>query len=217
MSAGDLSAGDMAIKVLIVDDHPVVRDGLDGMLRGSPDIEVVGSCAGGESALAFAAAHPVDVVLMDLRMPGMGGVAAIRALTDCRPAARVLVLTTFDTDADVLPAIEAGATGYLLKDSPAATLLDGIRAAYAGRAALAPSVADRLLASVRTPTPATLSQREREVLTLVADGATNKDVATRLFVSETTVKTHLLHVFDKLGVRDRAAAVSEGYRRGILR
>ena len=212
-----MTASSAPIRVLIVDDHPVVRDGLDGMLRGSPDIDVVGTCADGESALDFAAAHPVDVVLMDLRMPGMGGVAAIRALSERAPDVRVLVVTTFDTDADVLPAIEAGATGYLLKDSPAATLVEGIRSAHAGRTALAPSVALRLVTSVRTPAPAALSPREAEVLTLVANGATNRDVAAHLFVSETTVKTHLVHIFDKLGVRDRAAAVSEGHRRGILR
>lgn len=212
-----MTAGRAPIRVLVVDDHPVVRDGLEGMLGGSRDIEVVGTCPDGESALDFVAAHEVDVVLMDLRMPGMGGVAAIRALSRRSPGVRVLVVTTFDTDADVLPAIEAGATGYLLKDSPAATLVDGIRSAHAGRAALAPSVADRLVTSVRAPSPGTLSPREAEVLALVAGGATNRDVAAHLFVSETTVKTHLVHIFDKLGVRDRAAAVSEGHRRGILR
>ncbi|WP_353507926.1 response regulator transcription factor [Intrasporangium sp.] len=204
------------IRVLIVDDHPVVRDGLSGMLRHVEDITVVGDVADGESALAFVAAHDVDVVLMDLRMPGMGGVAAIRTLGKQAPDVHVLVLTTFDTDSDVLPAIEAGATGYLLKDSSAATLVEGVRAAHHGRAALAPSVAGRLISSVREPAPGALSPREREVLTLIADGATNRDVAARLFVSETTVKTHLLRVFEKLGVRDRAAAVSEGHRRGIL-
>ncbi|MDN5797871.1 MAG: response regulator transcription factor [Intrasporangium sp.] len=187
------------------------------MLGGSPDIDVVGACGDGEAALSFVGAHQVDVVLMDLRMPGMGGVEAIRALTERAPGVRVLVVTTFDTDADVLPAIEAGATGYLLKDSTADTLLAGIRSAHAGRATLSPTVADRLVTSVRAPSAGTLSPREREVLILAADGATNKDIAGRLFVSETTVKTHLLHVFDKLGVRDRASAVSEGHRRGILR
>ncbi|WP_347349982.1 response regulator transcription factor [Intrasporangium sp.] len=205
------------VRVLVVDDHPVVRDGLAGMLGGTPWVEVVGACADGAAALSFVAAHPVDVVLMDLRMPGMGGVEAIRALAARAPDVRVLVVTTFDTEADVLPAIEAGATGYLLKDSSADTLLAGIRAAHAGRTTLSPTVADRLVTMVRSPSQGALSPREREVLALAADGATNKDIAARLFVSETTVKTHLLHVFDKLGVRDRAAAVSEGHRRGILR
>jgi DNA-binding NarL/FixJ family response regulator len=204
------------IRVLVVDDHPVVRDGLRGMLAGEPGMQVVGECGDGESALSFVAAHEVDVVLMDLRMPGMGGVAAIRALAAKSPDVKVLVLTTFDTDSDVLPAIEAGATGYLLKDSPTADLVEGIRAAHDGRATLAPSVANLLLTSVRSPSARRLSPRELEVLRMVAGGATNKEVASQLFLGETTVKSHLLNVFDKLGVRDRAAAVSEGHRRGLL-
>lgn len=204
------------IRVLVVDDHPVVRDGLRGMLSSEPGMQVVGECGDGESALSFVAAHEVDVVLMDLRMPGMGGVAAIRALAAKSPDVKVLVLTTFDTDSDVLPAIEAGATGYLLKDSPTADLVEGIRAAHDGRATLAPSVANLLLTSVRSPSARRLSPRELEVLRMVAGGATNKEVASQLFLGETTVKSHLLNVFDKLGVRDRAAAVSEGHRRGLL-
>jgi DNA-binding NarL/FixJ family response regulator len=204
------------IRVLVVDDHPVVRDGLRGMLSSEPGMQVVGECGDGESALSFVAAHEVDVVLMDLRMPGMGGVAAIRALAAKSPDVKVLVLTTFDTDSDVLPAIEAGATGYLLKDSPTADLVEGIRAAHDGRATLAPSVANLLLTSVRSPSARRLSPRELEVLRMVAGGATNKEVASQLFLGETTVKSHLLNVLDKLGVRDRAAAVSEGHRRGLL-
>jgi DNA-binding NarL/FixJ family response regulator len=204
------------IRVLVVDDHPVVRDGLRGMLSSEPGMQVVGERGDGESALSFVAAHEVDVVLMDLRMPGMGGVAAIRALAAKSPDVKVLVLTTFDTDSDVLPAIEAGATGYLLKDSPTADLVEGIRAAHDGRATLAPSVANLLLTSVRSPSARRLSPRELEVLRMVAGGATNKEVASQLFLGETTVKSHLLNVFDKLGVRDRAAAVSEGHRRGLL-
>jgi DNA-binding NarL/FixJ family response regulator len=204
------------IRVLVVDDHPVVRDGLRGMLSSEPGMQVVGECGDGESALSFVAAHEVDVVLMDLRMPGMGGVAAIRALAAKSPDVKVLVLTTFDTDSVVLPAIEAGATGYLLKDSPTADLVEGIRAAHDGRATLAPSVANLLLTSVRSPSARRLSPRELEVLRMVAGGATNKEVASQLFLGETTVKSHLLNVFDKLGVRDRAAAVSEGHRRGLL-
>jgi DNA-binding NarL/FixJ family response regulator len=142
------------IRVLVVDDHPVVRDGLRGMLSSEPGMQGGGECGDGESALSFVAAHEVDVVLMDLRMPGMGGVAAIRALAAKSPDVKVLVLTTFDTDSDVLPAIEAGATGYLLKDSPTADLVESIRAAHDGRATLAPSVANLLLTSVRSPSAA---------------------------------------------------------------
>jgi DNA-binding NarL/FixJ family response regulator len=150
-------------------------------------------------------------------MPEMDRVAAIEALRREAPAVRVLVLTTFDSEADVLPAIEAGATGYLLKDAPPEELLRAVRASHRGEAVLAPSVVGQLMGQVRRPAGSTLSDREREVLQLVADGASNREAATRLFISEASIKTHLQHVFDKLGVRDRAAAVGEGYRRGLLR
>ncbi|MEV0402096.1 response regulator transcription factor [Actinoallomurus sp. NPDC050550] len=202
------------IRLLIVDDHPIVRDGLRGVFAGDPDFEVTGEASNGAEAIALAA--DADVVLMDLRMPEMGGVEAISRLRDTRPAVRVLVLTTFDTDSDVLPAIEAGATGYLLKDAPRDELVRAVRAAYRGESVLSPSVAGRLMGRVRAPSPGALSKREREVLALVADGTTNREVARRLFVSEATVKTHLLHIYDKLGVRDRAAAVGEAYKRGLL-
>jgi len=205
------------IRVLIVDDHPVVRDGLRGVLEAERDIEVVAEAGNGAEALARAAATPVDVVLMDLRMPRMGGVEAIRALRDVDPAARVLVLTTFDTDRDVLPAVEAGATGYLLKDTPRDELVRAVRAAHRGEAVLSPSVAGKLMGQVREPAPEALSARELQVLTLVAAGSTNRDAARRLFISEATVKTHLLHIYAKLEVRDRASAVAAGYRLGLLR
>jgi DNA-binding NarL/FixJ family response regulator len=153
---------------------------------------------------------------MDLRMPEMGGVEAITRLRRTAPAVRVLVLTTYDTDSDVLPAIEAGATGYLLKDAPREELIRAVRAAFAGEAVLSPAVASRLMGQVRKPPPEVLSQRELEVLALIADGATNRQAAAKLFVSEATVKTHLLHIYEKLGVRDRAAAVAEAYRRRLL-
>jgi DNA-binding NarL/FixJ family response regulator len=153
---------------------------------------------------------------MDLRMPEMGGVEAIRRLRRTAPGVRVLVLTTYDTDSDVLPAIEAGATGYLLKDAPREELIRAVRAAFAGEAVLSPAVASRLMGQVRKPPPEALSQRELEVLALIAHGATNRQAAAKLFVSEATVKTHLLHVYEKLGVRDRAAAVAEAYRRRLL-
>ena len=202
------------IRLLIVDDHPIVRDGLRGVFAAEADLEVVGEAANGVEALQRAGA--ADVVLMDLRMPGMGGVEAIARLRETCPDVRVLVLTTFDTDSDVRPAIEAGATGYLLKDAPREELLRAVRSAHRGESVLSPSVAGRLMGRVRRPSDGTLSKREREVLALVADGTTNREAARRLFVSEATIKTHLLHIYDKLGVRDRAAAVGEAYKRGLL-
>ncbi|MEV5571660.1 response regulator transcription factor [Spirillospora sp. NPDC052269] len=202
------------IRLLIVDDHPVVRDGLRGVFGAVPDFEVVGEASDGAAAVELA--DRADVVLMDLRMPGVGGVEAIARLRETRPGVRVLVLTTFDSDSDVLPAIEAGATGYLLKDAPREELVRAVRAAHCGESVLSPTVAGRLMASVRRPSDQALSARERQVLALVAGGATNRDAARELFVSEATVKTHLLHIYDKLGVRDRASAVAEAYRRGLL-
>jgi DNA-binding NarL/FixJ family response regulator len=204
------------IRVLIVDDHPVVRDGLRGVIDGQPDMHVVAEAGHGAEALARVDAEPVDVVLMDLRMPTMGGVEAIGRLRRAAPSVRVLVLTTFDTDRDVLPAIEAGATGYLLKDTPRDELLRAVRAAHRGEAVLSPAVAGRLMGQVRTPAQDALSSRELEVLRLVAAGFTNRESAQKLFISEATVKTHLLHIYAKLGVRDRASAVAAGYQRGLL-
>ncbi|MCX6462895.1 MAG: response regulator transcription factor [Pseudonocardiales bacterium] len=209
------------IRVLIVDDHPVVRDGLRGVLDGEPDMTVVGEAGHGAEALARVGDAAPDVVLMDLRMPTMGGVEAITALRATAPAVRVLVLTTFDTDRDVLPAIEAGATGYLLKDVPREELLRAVRAAHRGEAVLSPAVAGRLMGQVRGVGRGeggadALSAREMEVLRLVAAGSTNREAARALFISEATVKTHLLHIYAKLEVRDRASAVAAGYQRGLL-
>jgi DNA-binding NarL/FixJ family response regulator len=204
------------IRLLIADDHPVVRDGLSGMFAPDPDFEVVGEASDGAEAIRLAQALKPDVILMDLRMPGMDGVAAITEIARQAIPVRVLVLTTYDTDSYVLPAIEAGATGYLLKDAPRAELLRAVRAAAEGQGVLSPSVATRLMTRVRTPAPELLSQRELEVLELVAAGTTNRDAAVRLFISEATVKTHLLHIYAKLGVTDRAAAVAEAYNRGLL-
>ncbi|MFD5828416.1 response regulator [Lentzea sp. NPDC060358] len=201
------------IRLVIVDDHPVVRDGLRGMLAAA-DFEVVGEAASGDEAVAVVASASPDVVLMDLRMPGSDGLSAIERLRG-HPC-RVLVLTTYDTDRDVLPAIRAGATGYLLKDTPREELQRAIRAAHAGEAVLSPAVATRLLGQVREPASEPLSARELDVLGLVAKGATNRAVAAALFISEATVKTHLLHVYAKLGVGDRAAAVAVAYERGLL-
>jgi DNA-binding NarL/FixJ family response regulator len=206
------------IRLLIVDDHPVVRDGLRGVFAGVEDMTVIGEAGSGDEALTVAARCPVDVVLMDLRMPVMGGVEAIAALREQQPDVRVLVLTTYDTDRDVMPAIEAGATGYLLKDAPREELLRAVRAAYEGRSVLAPSVAERLMGLVSggQQKREELSPRELEILRLVAEGSTNREVAQRLFISEATVKTHLLHLYDKLGARDRASAVAIAYKRQLL-
>lgn len=206
------------VRVLIVDDHPVVRDGLRGMFDRAEDIEVVGEAADGREAVERALALQPDVVLMDLRMPGTDGVTAIRELAARGATAKVLVLTTYDTDSDVLPAIEAGASGYPLKDASPAELQRAIRTAHEGGTVLAPSVASLLMAQVRRPAPGTgpLSDREIEVLALIAKGRSNREAAKELFTSEATVKTHLMHVYAKLEVNDRAAAVAAGYERGLL-
>ncbi|WP_406392024.1 response regulator [Streptomyces sp. NBC_00887] len=207
------------ITLLVVDDHPVVRDGLRGMFASAPGFDVLGEAADGVSAVELATRLDPDVVLMDLRMPGGGGVAAIAELTRLGARSKVLVLTTYDTDSDTLPAIEAGATGYLLKDAPRDELFTAVRAAADGRTVLSPAVASRLIARVRAPAAPgheSLSAREREVLCLVARGTSNREIAAELFISEATVKTHLTHVFAKLGAKDRAAAVAVAYERGIL-
>jgi len=201
------------IRVLIADDHPVVRDGLSGIFGGAEDFEVVGLASDGEEAVELARRLKPDVVLMDLRMPRMDGVTAIRRLA---PAQRILVLTTFDADTDVLPAIEAGATGYLLKDAPRSELYRAVRAAARGEAVLSPPVATRVLRAARSDEPS-LSAREIEILELVSRGTTNREAAERLFISEATVKTHLIHIYAKLGVPDRASAVAAAYDRGLLK
>lgn len=207
------------ITLIVVDDHPVVRNGLRGMFAAAPEFEVLGEAADGVEGVEMAVRLDPDVVLMDLRMPGGGGVAAITELTRRGARSRVLVLTTYDTDSDTLPAIEAGATGYLLKDAPRQELFTAVRAAADGRTVLSPAIASRLISRVRAPAASgsgTLSAREREVLELVARGTSNREIAALLFISEATVKTHLSHVFAKLGAKDRAAAVAVGYDRGIL-
>ncbi|WP_109211777.1 MULTISPECIES: response regulator transcription factor [Microbacterium] len=204
------------IRVMIVDDHPIVRDGLRGMFAGTTGIEVVAEAADGSRAVDLALALDPDVILMDLRMPRLDGVAAIRRLADLGSRSRVVVLTTYDTEAEVLPAIEAGATGYLLKDVATDDLLRAVEAAARGEAVLAPAVTNRLMGRLREPEPA-LTERELEVLGLVAQGTTNRDIAAALFLSEATVKTHLLHIYAKLGVTDRASAVAVGFQRGLLR
>jgi DNA-binding NarL/FixJ family response regulator len=204
------------IRVLLVDDQRVVREGLAMLVGLLPGVEVVDTAADGEQAVALVARHDPDVVLMDLRMPVMDGVTTIKALTEQGSTARVLVLTTYDTDSDVLPAIKAGATGYLLKDTPREELFRAVVSAQRGESVLSPSVAGRLMGNLRAPAKEPLSQRELEVLRLISQGSSNRETATRLFISEATVKTHLLHVYAKLGVRDRAAAVAAAFERGLF-
>jgi DNA-binding NarL/FixJ family response regulator len=206
----------MTITLLIADDHPIVRDGLRGIFTGEHGFEVLGEAANGREAVVLAEKLRPDVVLMDLRMPGTDGVTAITELARLGNPARVLVLTTYDTDSDVLPAIEAGATGYLLKDSPREELFRAVRATARGEAVLSPAVASRIMGQMRAPAQEPLSRREIEVLALIALGSTNKEAAKKLFISEATVKTHLLHAYAKLGVKDRAAAVAVAYSRGLL-
>jgi DNA-binding NarL/FixJ family response regulator len=204
------------IRLLIVDDHPVVRDGLRGMLERQPDFEVVGEAGDGKEAVDSAERLRPDIVLMDLRMPVMDGVAALGEIKTRQPQIQVLVLTTYDSDADILPAIEAGAAGYLLKDSSRGDLYDGIRAAARGETVLAPAVAARLVDRMRMPAEDQLSNRELEVLQLVAEGASNSDIAAQLHISQATVKSHLVNIFGKLAVSDRTAAVTAALRKGIL-
>ena len=205
------------IRLLIVDDHEVVRAGLQGMLASQPDFEVVGEAADGIEAVEMVERVKPEVILMDLRMPRMNGVEATRRIRARWPEVHILILTTYDTDADILPAIEAGATGYLLKDIPRDELFRAVRAASRGESVLAPAVAARLMGRMRAPAEEALSEREIEVLTLVARGASNREIAHALHISEATVKSHLIHIFGKLGVSDRTAAVTTGLERGIIR
>jgi DNA-binding NarL/FixJ family response regulator len=203
------------LRVIVADDHPVVREGLRAMLDAEPDLEVVGEAASGAEAVALTARLRPDVVLMDLRMPGTDGVTATGEIAAAGHA-RVLVVTTYDTDADILRAVEAGATGYLLKDTPRERLFPAIQAAARGETVLAPTVATRLVSRMRGPAEEALTAREIEVLELVARGSSNADIAAALFISEATVKTHLLHTYAKLGVDDRTAAVVAAMERGII-
>ncbi|MFD5249637.1 response regulator [Amycolatopsis sp. NPDC058340] len=204
------------ITIMLVDDHPVVREGLRGMLEAEPDLSVIGEAGSGDEAVALSRVKQPDVILMDLRMPGLDGVGATRKILADRPGQRVVVLTTYETDADILRAVEAGASGYLLKDASRAELAGAIRAASRGETVLAPSVAGKLVNRVRNPAPSPLSAREIEVLRLVAQGSTNADIGRTLHISEATVKTHLLRVFGKLDVSDRTAAVTTAMRLGLL-
>jgi DNA-binding NarL/FixJ family response regulator len=203
------------LRVIVADDHPVVREGLRAMLDAEPDLEVVGEAGSGAEAVALAARLRPDVVLMDLRMPGTDGVAATGTIVAAGDA-RVLVVTTYDTDADILRAVEAGATGYLLKDTPRRQLADAVRAAARGETVLAPPVARRLVSRVRLPPADAPTPRELEVLAQVARGLSNVEIGRELRISEATVKTHLVRIFEKLGVGDRTAAVTKAIGQGLL-
>ena len=206
------------IRVLVVDDHPVVRAGIVALLETVDDIEVVGTGASGEEALAAVGTLEPDLVVMDLRMPGIDGDEATARILERHPRVRVLILTTYETDDAILSAIAAGASGYLLKAAPAEELIAGVRAVAAGEVALAPSVSRMLVARTRAPepTPALLTPREREVLQLVADGLSNREIGARIHLGEATVKTHLLRAFAKLEVNDRTRAVTRAMELGLL-
>ncbi|MGV8978951.1 MAG: response regulator [Cellulomonas sp.] len=205
------------VRLLLADDHPVVRAGLRAVLETEPGFEVVAEAATAEQAVELAARGDVDVVLMDLQFgAGMHGAQATAQITARPGGPQVLVLTTYDTDADIFAAIEAGATGYLLKDAPPDELAAAVRTAAAGRSALAPAIAMRLMDRVRAP-GGVLSPRETEVLQLVAEGLSNQQISQRLFLSQATVKSHLVHTYTKLGVDSRTAAVAVATQRGIVR
>jgi len=207
------------IRVLLVDDHPVVRRGLRAMVDDLPELEAVGEAADGAAALKVLEelGQRPDVVLMDLQMgTGMHGVEATRRITALPDPPAVLILTTYSTDADILAAVEAGATGYLLKDAPPEEVAAAVQAASRGETVLAPPVAARLLGRVRAGRP-TLSPREAEILQLLAEGLANRQISKRLFISEATVKTHLVHIYDKLGVDSRTAAIAAGLTSGLIR
>ena len=205
------------IKILMADDHPVVRAGIRGMLETQPDFEVIAEAENGREALDQTSKHKPDVVLLDLRMPEMDGVEAIGKIKENHPNIHILVLTTYDTDADIVRAVEAGATGYLLKDAPREELFRAVRATARGETVLAPPVAARLMSKVRDKGDTALTAREIDVLMLVARGANNQDVGEKLHISTATVKSHLLQIYQKLGVSDRTAAVTTAIERGIIR
>ena len=251
-SSSSTGPGVGRVRLVVVDDHPVVRSGIVGMFASEADLAVVGEAADGAQAVALVAELAPDVVLMDLRMPGVDGVEAIRRISAGAgtahgaagagtahgavgagtaahaPAPRIVVLTTYDTDGDILRAVEAGAIGYLLKDSAREDILAAVRAAAVGRSALSPTVTTRLLGAARgagqsaagaprgARVPVSLSPREREVLAAVSRGLSNSQIGVELYITEATVKTHLLRAYAKLGVDSRAAAVTEALRRGLL-
>ncbi|MEQ8842038.1 MAG: response regulator transcription factor [Acidimicrobiales bacterium] len=204
------------IRVVLADDHPVVRAGIAQIITAEGDIDVIAEAADGREAVTIAVREQPDVVLMDLRMPELDGVGAIAELATSAPKVRVLVLTTYDTDDLIVGAVEAGAIGYLLKDTQPSELRDAVREAAAGHTVLSAPVASRIVQQMRQTKSVSLTPREREILALVAEGMNNAEIAALLHVGRATVKTHLLHAFDKLGVSDRTAAVVTALRQGII-
>jgi DNA-binding NarL/FixJ family response regulator len=210
-----------SMKILIADDHPVVREGLSAMLNRQPDIEVVGEAGNGREAVEKTRNLRPDIVLMDLRMPEMDGVEAMRRIAAINPEVRFIVLTTYDNDEYIFKGIEAGARAYLLKDSPREELFKAIRAVHRGESLIQPAVAGKVLdrfaeLSRQVQSPEALSDREVEVVKLMAEGASNKEIAVSLHISESTVKTHIQTIFQKLGVSDRTGAVTQAIRKGII-
>ena len=203
------------IRVVVADDHPVVRAGIVGLLDLEADIEVVGEAVSGERAVELAASLRPDVVLMDLRMPGLGGVEATRSVIRMGTT-KVLVFTTYENDDEILAAIEAGASGYMVKAAPAEEVIAGLRAVAAGQTVLAPALAAQLARAARREPVPSLTVRETEILGLVAEGLSNPQIAERLVIGESTVKTHLLHAFEKLRVSDRTRAVTRAMELGLI-
>jgi DNA-binding NarL/FixJ family response regulator len=206
----------MTIKIIIADDHPVIRSGLRALLSSQSDFEIVAEAGNGEEAANSAFTLTPDLVLMDMQMPILDGLGAIKLIRKKMPKANILVLTTYETDADILPALEAGAIGYLLKDTPPEQLFQAIRSAASGEMALAPRIAEKLTQRLTNSSKNTLSRREIEVLELASQGNSNKSIAKKLFITEATVKSHFVHIFSKLGVADRTAAVTEAVKKKII-
>jgi DNA-binding NarL/FixJ family response regulator len=207
----------MTIQILIADDHPVVRSGLVSLLNSQPEFQVVAAAENGETAISLALANTPDVILMDLQMPVLDGLAAIQQIRAQQPDARIIVLTTYDTDADIMPALKAGAIGYLLKDAPPEALFDAIQSAARGEVTYAPKVAAKITRHLTNTPKRTLSNREVEVMELASQGNSNKAIANKLHITEATVKSHFVHIFTKLGVDDRTEAVTVALKRKIIR
>lgn len=203
-------------RIIIADDHPVVRSGLRALLSSQSDFEIVGEANNGEETVKLAISLVPDLILMDLQMPILDGLGAIKLIRDRLPKANILVLTTYGTDADILPALEAGAIGYLLKDTPPEQLFQAVRNVASGEMALAPRVAEKVTQRLTNSSKNTLSSREIEVLELASQGNSNKAIARKLFITEATVKSHFVHIFSKLDVTDRTAAVTEAVKRKII-
>jgi DNA-binding NarL/FixJ family response regulator len=204
------------IRILVVDDHPIVRSGITSVLATQPDLVVIGEAADGAAAVDMAREQAPDIVLMDLRMPLKNGVDATAEILAERPATRIVVLTTYASDGEMLRAIEAGAVGYLLKDVRHEELFRALRAVMRGERQLSPEVTERLMSRWKRPAKASLTEREREVLRCVVRGAGNKEIAAELGIAEPTVKAHLVHIFEKLGVENRTAAARVGRERGVV-